>query len=114
MSQIEDKPSGGTKRETVLLRLFRCMSPSEQGKLTMQALRVLAARCSLDPYYKLLSDDDLQEEIQSDDLDGRLMSSWDRWPGGVAVNLADLGDPGMWIEQELGEVAVLRAIRGVE
>lgn len=95
-------PATPTTAEAALLRLFRCMNSDEQEHLVRHSLDTLGERCSLDPHYVHLQPEAIQEELQDENLDGRLMSAWPGgWPGQQIVQLDDVGDPGLWLEEKL-------------
>lgn len=90
----------GTTPDAILLRLFRCMGQLEQQRLIRAALEILSERCSFDPYYQHLQPEALQQELDGDELDARLMVAWPvDWPGREIVELDNVGDPGAWLDQ---------------
>lgn len=91
------------KAETVLLRLFRCMDSDEQTAFLISALQLLGERCSFDSLNATGPPNELEEEQDNDDLDERLMDWPGRWPNQKHVNLHNVGDPGLWIRDELGQ-----------
>lgn len=89
--------------DETLLRLIRCLKPSEKISLIRDAFIMLAERCSFDSQYKLMTQEDLERELEEDDLDLRLHgTSPPTWPGQKIVDLDDLGAPGAWIEDMTG------------
>jgi hypothetical protein len=80
------------------------MKSSEQVRLIEVALEILGVRCSFDPHWKRKSQEALQEELQDADLDERLFSAWPAdWPTQELVELDNIGDPGAWLQTEIGE-----------
>jgi len=102
---MSDKAPSDLVPETSLLRLFRCMNAEEQEALIRNALQALGERCSLNPNYARYSPEAIQEELQDENLDGRLMHAWPGgWPGQQVVELDNVGDPGDWLEQRFENV----------
>jgi len=101
--QSEQIPPEPTVEET-LLRLIRCLNTSEKVNLIRDAFSMLAERCSFDPLYKLMTQEELEREFEEDDLDLRLHgTSPPTWPGQEIVKLDDLGDHGAWIMDMTGD-----------
>jgi hypothetical protein len=92
-----------TREEQTLLRLFRCLTPTEQEEVLFQILKTLGARCSFNPTYSLSAPETLAEELANDDLDSRLMAARPCiWPGQQIVDLNSVGDPGFWLDAQMG------------
>jgi hypothetical protein len=101
MNKKEETPSS---LESIVIRLFHCMTESEGEKLVRIALLMLARRCSLNPHYRLHSAEDRKEELANRDLDSRLAGAWPaEWKGQSLVDLDNMGDPGAWLDNSLGE-----------
>ena len=87
-------------QKAVLSRLIACLNEVERTELIGQAFRMLAGRCSFDPYAS--SEEQLEEEqlgTGDDDLDWRIfcVQPWD-WPGQAFVGLDGIDDPGAWFQ----------------
>ena len=103
MSDQKPSPSDAENPETVVLRLFRCMEQREQGRLIRAALEILGERCSFDPLYHQFQPEAIQQELDNEDLDSRMMAVWPGgWPGQEIVELDNVGDPGAWLEEVIG------------
>jgi hypothetical protein len=95
MSDPQPKPAEIVNPETVVLRLFRCMEPTEQDQLIRAALEILGERCSFNPNYSAFSPEAIQQELEDDDLDSRKFAARPgSWPGQAIVELDNVGDPG--------------------
>ena len=103
MSDQKPTPPDAENPETVVLRLFSCMEQREQGRLIREALEILGERCSFSPHFDEFRPEAIQEEIDNEDLDARLMSAWpSAWPGQEIVELDNVGDSGMWLAEVIG------------
>jgi hypothetical protein len=92
------------EHESVLLRLFRCMTEGEQEELIVEMLKQLSERYSFDLHYKFLRPDDIELEIKNDDLDERLMVACPgRGPGQQLVDLDNLGDGHAWLDKNFSD-----------
>jgi hypothetical protein len=103
MSDQKLKPPDVANAESIVLRLFHCMKQTEQERLIRAALEILGERCSFDPLWHLSQPESIQQELDNDDLDSRMMSAWPAsWPGQSIVELGNIGDSGDWLEQVIG------------
>ncbi len=98
-------PTDEEAQKAVLSRLIACLNEGERRELIGQAFRMLAGRCSFDPYAS--SEEQLEEEqlgTEDDDLNWRIFcaSPWD-WPEQEIVELDNLGDPGAWLQRVISE-----------
>jgi hypothetical protein len=101
--QPQPEPPDSTPEEC-LHRLVGCMKSSEQAQLLNVALEMLSSRCSFNPFWRLLSQDSLEEELRESDLNQRLIAARPAdWPGQEIVDLDFLGDPEFWLGKVLGE-----------
>ncbi|HZL34881.1 MAG TPA: hypothetical protein VFC78_06195 [Tepidisphaeraceae bacterium] len=80
------------------------MNESEKEELVHAALAIVGERCSFDPHYMQLTAENAKAELENEDLDDRLMRAWPAdWPSQQVVHLDNVGDPGAWIPEALGE-----------
>lgn len=104
MSDNPISSSNNVPSDTVLLRIFHCMTHGEQEELFENALQILGRRNSFDPYYARRRPEDIQFELGSENINDRLMIAWPgEWPGREIVDLDDVGDPGAWLQNLLPE-----------
>jgi len=98
-------PTDEEAQKAVLSRLIACLNEYERTELIGQAFRMLAGRCSFDPYAS--SEEQLEEEqlgTGDDDLNWRIScASPSDWPGQEIVELDNLGDPGAWLQDVIAE-----------
>jgi hypothetical protein len=105
MSNVRHQPipSEPTKDE-ILRRLLQCVDESEKGDLAIAAIRILGERCSLDSPWRRYSNEPLAEESQENSLGDRMMAAWPAdWPTQCIVELNNVGDPGAWLSDVMGE-----------
>jgi hypothetical protein len=88
--------------EAALVRLFRCMTYSEREQAFESMLEILGERCSYRNYKTPPTPEEIAEEQESEIKD-RLFGMWPGgWPGQQIVELDNLGDPGDWLDTNLG------------
>jgi len=112
---MNEKSDGSSEFKAVFLRLFRCMTESEQVDIILStqdnalfsALKTLGRRCSFDPHYELykqFNPEFVKDEVNDDDLDESMMSAWPAdWPGQDWIELHNMEDPGIWLRDVNGE-----------
>jgi hypothetical protein len=104
MSLVQPEATGLLEHETVLLRLFRCMTEGEQEGLLFEMLTKLSKRYSFDPPHKWLRPDDIKLELKDFDMDERIMFACPGgWPGQGIVDLDNLGDGHAWLDKNLAD-----------
>ena len=87
--------------ELVLLRLFRCMRESQQCELIAFAVAVLSRR-SVDEAHQVSDAGQQADDVEA--AEERVLADWPGdWPERSVVDLDNVGDPGDWLSEILGE-----------
>lgn len=107
MTKSEHSTHELTGDEWRLIRLYRCLDGGDQDQILATTSEKLMETYSIDPHRKLYEspEEALRKEL-SEPVDDRVSRVWPGgWPDQRIVDLDNVGDPGIFLEDNLPDVA---------
>ena len=107
MARSEQSKDKATGDEWRLVRLYRCLGEGDQNQFLAKICEKLMETYSIDSHRRFCKSPAkaLREEL-SEPVEDRVFRAWPGgWPDKRLVDLDNVGDPGVFLEQNLPDVA---------